>query len=61
MGSEMCIRDRYGGDVDVDAIECAARCSKFKGKSISSVQIIYVGGSFEAMHASHTPKESKDW
>ena len=29
----------YGGDVDVDAVERAARCSKCKGKNISSVQI----------------------
>ena len=31
----------YGGDVDVDAVERAARCSKCRGKSIASVQIIY--------------------
>ena len=51
----------YGGDVDVDAIERAARCSKCRGKSIASVQIIYIGGGFAAMHSSHTPKNNKDW
>ena len=51
----------YGGDVHVDAVERAARCSKCRGKSIASVQIIYIGGSFDAMHSSHTPKDHKDW
>ena len=51
----------YGVDVDVDAVERAARCSKCKGKNISSVQIIYIGGSFDAMHLAHTPKDHKDW
>lgn len=51
----------YGRDVEVGAIECAARCSKCKGKSVSSIQVIYIGGSFDAMHSSHTPKDNKDW
>ena len=51
----------YGGDMDVDAIERAARCSKCNGKSIASVPIIYIGGSFGAMHSSHKPKDNKDW
>ena len=51
----------YWGDVDVDAIERAARCSKCRGKSIASVQIIYIKVSFAAMHSSHTPKNNKDW
>ena len=35
----------YGGDVSVDAVERAARCSRCKTKSITSMQIIYVGSS----------------
>ena len=39
----------YGGDVDVDAVGRAARCSRCKTKGITDMQIIYVGGSGEAM------------
>ena len=39
----------YGADVDMDAVERAARCSRWKCKSINSPQIIYVGGSDEVM------------
>ena len=39
----------YGGDVDVDAVERAARCSRCKAKSITSTQIIYVGSSGSAL------------
>ena len=35
----------HGGDVSVDAIERAARCRGFRTKSITSMQIIYVGSS----------------
>ena len=38
-----------GGDVDVDAVERAALCSRCKCKSITGTQIIYVGGSHNAM------------
>jgi hypothetical protein len=41
----------HGGDVDVDAVERAARCSKCKIKSISSTQIIYVGSSGVALQS----------
>ena len=51
----------FGGDVDLDAVERTARCTKCKGKSISSVQVICIEGSFDAMHSSHTPKDNKDW
>ena len=39
----------HGGDVDVDAVERAALCSRCKCKSITGTQIIYVGGSHDAM------------
>ena len=39
----------HGRDVDMDAVERAARSSRCKCKSITSTQIIYVGGSNEAM------------
>ena len=39
----------HGRDVDMDVVERAARCSRCKCKSITSTQIIYVGGSNEAM------------
>ena len=51
----------HGGDVDVDAVERAARCSRCKCKSIASTQIIYVGSSDIAMASSHTPMDAKDW
>jgi len=42
----------YGGDVDVDAVGRAARCSRCKTKGITDMQIVYVGGSNEAMRTS---------
>ena len=39
----------HGRDVDMDAVKRAARCSRCKCKSITNTQIIYVGGSNEAM------------
>ena len=51
--------DVYEGDVDVDAVERAAQCSRCRGKSIARVRIIYIGGSFDAMHSSHTPKDDR--
>ena len=45
----------------MDVVERAARCTKCKGKSISSVPVICIEGSFDAMHSSHTPKDHKDW
>ena len=52
---------KYGSDITVDAVEKAARCSRCKGKNITSTQIIYVGNSELAMHSSHTPKDNKDF
>jgi len=40
----------YGGGVD--AVERTARCSRCKKKGITDMQIIYVGGSNEAMRTS---------
>ena len=52
---------KYGGDITVDAVEKAARCSRCKGKNITSTQIIYVGSSELAMSSSHTPKDNNDF
>ena len=52
---------KYGGDTTVDAVEKAARCSRCRGKKITSTQIIYVGNSELAMYNSHTPKDNKDF
>ena len=52
---------KYGGDMTVEAVERAARCSRCRGKNISSTQIIYVGSSKLAMYSSHTPKDNKDF
>ena len=49
-----------GGDVDVDAVERAARCSKCKIKSISSTQIIYVGSSGIALQSADNLLPDKD-
>ena len=50
----------YGGDVDVDAAERAARCSKCKTKSITSTQIIYVGNSGIALQSADNLLPDKD-
>ena len=52
---------KYGEDTTVDAVEKAARCSRCRGKNITSTQIIYVGSSELAMYSSHTPKDNKDF
>ena len=39
----------YGGDVDVDAVGRAARCSRCRTKRITDIQIIYAGSSDYAM------------
>ena len=51
----------YGVDTTVEAVEKAARCSRYRGKNITSTQIIYVGSSELAMYSSHTPKDNKDF
>ena len=52
---------KYGRDTTVDAVEKAARCSRCRGKNITSTQIIYVGNSELAMYNTHTPKDNKDY
>ena len=52
---------KYGGDTTVDAVEKAARCSRCRGKNITSTQIIYVGNVELAMYNTHTPKDNKDF
>ena len=47
------------GDVNVDAIERAARCRRCRTKSITSMQIIYVGSSEIALLGCET-KQSGD-
>ena len=49
----------HGGDVSVDAIERAARCRRCRTKSITSMQIIYVGSSEIALLGCET-KQSGD-
>ena len=34
---------KYGGDTTVEAVEKAARCSRCRGKNVTSTQIIHVG------------------
>ena len=51
----------YGGDVEVGAVKQAARCIRCKAKNIANSQIIYVGGSFEALSSGHTEKDANDW
>ena len=61
---KVAVRDlmlKYGGDTTVDGVEKAARCSRCRGKNITSTQIIYVGSSELAMYSSQTPKEYKDF
>ena len=41
----------YGEDVDVDTVGRAARCSRCHKKGITDMQIVYVGGSNEAMRS----------
>ena len=39
----------YGGEVDVDAVGRAVRCSRCRTKGIRDMQIIYVGSSDDAI------------
>ena len=50
---------KYSGGTAVEATEKAARCSRWRGKNITSTQIIYVGNSERAMYRSRTPKDKK--
>ena len=50
---------KYGGDITVDAVEKAARCSRCKGQNITSTQIIYIGRSELAMSSAPTSKGNK--
>ena len=50
----------YGGDVNLDAVERAARCSRCKIKSITSMQIIYVGSSGIALLGCETQQNAHD-
>ena len=52
---------KYGGDITVDAVEKAARCSRCKGNNITSTQIIYIGYSELAMSSAPTSKGNKDF
>ena len=59
----ICVADLievHGGDVDVDAVERAARCSKCKTKSITSTQIIYVGSSGIALQSADNRLTDKE-
>ena len=61
---KVAVRDlilKHGGDPTVDAIKKASRCSRCRGKNITSTQIIYVGNSELAMYSLHTPKDNKDF
>ena len=49
---KVAVRDlmlKYGGDMTVEAVENAERCSRCRGKNIIGTQIIYVGNSEFAM------------
>lgn len=48
-------------DVFIHAIERAARCTRCKGKSTISTQIIYVGGREIAMYSSYILTSNKDF
>ena len=50
----------HGADVSVDAIERAARCRRCRTKSITSMQIIYVGSSGTAMDGCDTQQNAHD-
>ena len=49
----------YLGELTVDAVVKAARCSSCKGKNIIGAEPIYVGNSEIATGSSHTPKETR--
>jgi hypothetical protein len=50
----------HGGDVSVDAIERAARCRRCMTKSITSMQIIYIGSSGTALQGCDTQQNAHD-
>ena len=50
---------KYGGDITVDAVEKAERCSRCSGNNITSTQIIYIGNSELAMSSAPTSKGNK--
>ena len=52
---------KYGGDITVDAVEKAARCSRCRGNNITSTQIIYIGSSELAMSSPPTSKGNKNF
>ena len=52
---------KYGGDTTIAAVEKAVRCSRCRGKNITSTQIFYAGDSKIAMYASHTPIDYNDF
>ena len=52
---------KYGGDITVDAVEKATRCSRCKGQNITSTQIIYIGRSELAMSSAPTSKGNKNF
>ena len=41
----------YSRDLDVNALGRAGRCSRCKSKKITDMQIIYIGGSQDAINA----------
>ena len=47
---------KYGGDITIEAVGKAARCSRCTGKNITSAQIIYIGRSELAMSSAPTSK-----
>ena len=62
--SKVAVQDlmlKYGEDTTVEAVEKAAGCNRYRGKNITSTQIIYVGNSELALYNSHTPKDNKDF
>ena len=52
---------KYVGDSTLEAVEKPARCSRCRGKNVTSTQIIYGGNSERAMYNLHTPKDNKDF
>ena len=52
--------EAHGGDVSVDAIERAARCRRCMTKSITSMQIIYIGYRGTALQGCDTQQNAHD-
>ena len=62
--SKVAVQDlmlKYGENTTVEAVDKAVRCSRYRAKNITSIQIIYVGNSELALYNSHTPKDNKDF